>query len=63
MSFFQVVKSVLWSFLGVQSAKNRERDFTKGRASHFIAVGLLMTLLFILTIWGVVQLVMSLVEV
>lgn len=63
MTFFQVVASVLRSFLGVQSAVNRERDFTKGKPVHFIAVGLMLTLLFMFAVWGVVQIVMSMVEI
>jgi hypothetical protein len=43
LTFFQMVGSVMASFFGVQSAEKRERDFTHGRAKHFIAVGILMT--------------------
>jgi DUF2970 family protein len=44
LTFFQMVHSVAASFFGVQSAEKRERDFTHGKAKHFIAVGILMTL-------------------
>ncbi len=54
----QVVASVLASFFGVQSSRNRERDFQHGRPAHYIVVGLLFTVLFILLIVGVVNLVM-----
>lgn len=57
---FQVIGSVLAAFFGVQSNKNRERDFKHGKASHFIIAGLLMTALFVLVVWGVVRLVLSL---
>ncbi len=60
LSFFQVLGSVLSSFFGVQKNETRERDFKHGRARDFILVGLLLTLLFILAVWGVVQLVMHL---
>jgi hypothetical protein len=43
-TFLQMVGSILASFFGVQSAKNRERDFTHGKARAFIAVGILMTI-------------------
>lgn len=56
--FRQVVASVLASFFGVQSSRNRERDFQHGRPAHYIVVGLLFTVLFILLIVGVVNLVM-----
>ena len=57
--FFDVIKSVLASFIGVQSEKTRERDFTHGKAWHFIIIGLILTVLFILALWGVVKLVLS----
>ena len=59
-SFLDTLKSVLAAFFGVQSAKKRERDFTRGKPSHFIIIGLAATVIFILVIWGVVQLVMRL---
>jgi len=55
----QVVKSVLAAGLGVQSSKNRERDFNKGRAGVFIAAGIVFTLVFIATVVTVVRLVLS----
>jgi hypothetical protein len=54
----QVVLSVLASFFGVQSAAKRERDFKHGKASHFIIAGLILTVAFILVVWGVVSLVL-----
>ena len=43
----QTIASVLASFFGVQSSKNRERDFKHGKASHFILIGLLATATFV----------------
>lgn len=43
VSLLQIVGSICASFFGVQSSKNRERDFKSGRAIHFIAVGIAMT--------------------
>ncbi len=60
LSFGALMLSVLSAFLGVQSNANRERDFSKGRLSHFIIIGLLFALIFILTVVGVVNLVMHL---
>ena len=54
----QVFSSVLASFFGVQKNVNRERDFKRGRARDFIIVGAILTILFVFTVWGVVQLVM-----
>ena len=55
----QVVRSVLAASLGVQSSKNRERDFKQGRAGVFIAAGVVFTLLFVATVFTVVQLVLK----
>ena len=58
LSFGQLLKSTFSAFLGVQSNTNRERDFTQGKMSHFIWMGLLFGLVCVLTIIGVVQLVL-----
>jgi hypothetical protein len=58
LSFWELVKSTSSAFLGVQSNTNRERDFSRGKLSHFIWMGLMFGLLFVLTILGVVQLVL-----
>ena len=54
-----VISSVFAAGLGVQSSKNRERDFKQGRASVFIAAGIVFTLLFMGAVFGVVQLVLK----
>ena len=59
MNTFQVVASVFAAGLGVQSSKNRERDFKQGRAGVFIAAGIIFTLLFIGTVITVVRVVLS----
>lgn len=51
-----VILSVLASFFGVQSARNRERDFQHGRPAHFIIVAVGLTVLLILGIWLAVKL-------
>jgi len=58
LSFWELVKSTSSAFLGVQSNANRERDFKRGKLSHFIWMGLLFGMLFVLTLVGVVQLVL-----
>jgi hypothetical protein len=58
-SFFSILGSVLASMFGVQSTRKREVDFTHGKPIHYILVGLLVTAVFILTVWGVVKLVLS----
>lgn len=42
-SLWQTTLSVLSAFFGVQSSRNRERDFTRGNPVHFIVIGLGMT--------------------
>lgn len=51
-----IVLSVLSAFFGVQSEKNRQRDFQRGQPIHYILVGLIMTLLFILLVMIAVKL-------
>ena len=59
MNALQVVGSVFAAGLGVQSSKNRERDFKQGRAGVFIAAGIVVTLLFIGAVITVVRLVLN----
>lgn len=56
--FKSLVFSVLAGALGVQSAKNRERDFKHGKISTYIVAGLIFTGLFIAVIVGVVKIVL-----
>ena len=58
-NILQVFASVLSAFFGVQSSKNKERDFNHGNHKIFIAVGITMTLLFLITIITLVQWVLS----
>ena len=60
LTWLQIFSSVIASFFGVQKNATRERDFTHGRARDFIIVGIVLTLAFILMVWGIVQLVMHL---
>ncbi|MDD3762019.1 MAG: DUF2970 domain-containing protein [Nevskiales bacterium] len=55
VTLLDTIKSVSASFFGVQSSKNRERDFTKGKPIHFIIIGVVMTVLFILAVWTAVK--------
>lgn len=58
-TFWSVLSSAVAALFGVQSSKNRERDFTRGKPIHYIMVGLLVTAVFVLSVWGVVKLVLS----
>ncbi|MFT7300633.1 MAG: hypothetical protein ACI89Z_001094, partial [Porticoccus sp.] len=48
-NFWQIVLSTLAAFLGVQSNKNRERDFKYGNIYVYIVSGLIFTTIFIFT--------------
>lgn len=62
LTFRQMLQSVLAAALGVQSGKNRARDFARGKPSHFILLGLGFTAIFVLIILGVVKLILHLVH-
>ena len=54
-----VIKSILAAGIGVQSDKNRTRDFEQGNPLTFIIDGIVFTLLFIATLALVVGFVLS----
>ncbi|KFX69154.1 hypothetical protein TMS3_0116970 [Pseudomonas taeanensis MS-3] len=58
LTLWEMLQSVLAAALGVQSGKNRSRDFSRGKPSHFIILGLLFTLVFVLILFAVVKLVL-----
>lgn len=58
-SLLDTVFSVLASFFGVQSEKNRIRDFSAGKPVVFIAVAIVLTLVLVLSLWGIVQLLLN----
>ena len=51
MSVWQTVKSVLSAMFGVQSTENRIRDFESGNPKLFIFIGLIATVMFMLTLF------------
>jgi len=59
-TFLQMLHSVLAAAFGVQSGKNRARDFTHGKPSHFVILGILFTVVFALSLIGIVKLVLHL---
>lgn len=58
-TFFDVVKSVLASFFGVQSEAKRKRDFQHGSPVQFILVGIGLTILFIVAVILLVRFILS----
>ena len=59
LTTWQLIVSVLAAMLGVQSDSNRERDFTQGKATTFIAIGIVAVIAFVLGLYAVVTLVLS----
>jgi len=58
LTFWEVLSSTLAAAFGVQSSKNRERDFSRGKPSQFIFMGVAFTAVFVLIMIGVVSLVL-----
>jgi uncharacterized BrkB/YihY/UPF0761 family membrane protein len=56
-SLINTIKSVASAFFGVQSNKNRERDFSQGKLSHFIIVGVIGVFIFIAVLIAIVALI------
>ena len=54
-----LIKSILAAAIGVQSDKNRHRDFEQGNPLAFIIGGFVFTFLFIATIATIVGFVLS----
>ena len=59
LTLLQLISSALAAGFGVQSSKNRKRDFSKGKPGQFIAIGIIFTVLFVLIMIGVVNLVLG----
>ena len=59
LTFWQVLGSTLAAAFGVQSSKNRERDFTRGKAHQFIFMGIGFTVVFVLIMVLIVRQILS----
>lgn len=58
-TFLQIVMSTLAAAIGVQSHKNRERDFTGGNIYTYIAAGVIFTIVFVVVMVLLVKLVLK----
>jgi hypothetical protein len=58
-SLLSFVLSILAAGVGIQSDKNRERDFANGNPLAFVIGGIFFTLLFIASVAIIVGLVLS----
>lgn len=59
LTLLQLVGSALAAAFGVQTSRNRERDFSRGKPIQFIVIGVVLTALFVLMVAGVVSIVLS----
>ncbi|MBA3981101.1 MAG: hypothetical protein C0462_10925 [Alcanivorax sp.] len=58
-NLFQVIWSVLAALFGVQSGRNRERDFRKGKASDYIIVYVILVVALVVGMIVTVNIVLS----
>jgi len=58
LGLLKTLKSVLWAMMGVRAKGKAEQDFTQGRASHFIIIGILFAVVFISVLSFVVNTVL-----
>lgn len=54
-----IVRSVFASLIGVQSQKQYEKDANSSSIVPFIAVGIIMVALFVVTLWVLVNVLVS----
>lgn len=58
-SVWQVVLSTCAAAFGVQTDKNRERDFTEGSVKSYIVAGVVFTMIFVVVLFFIVKLVLN----
>ncbi len=58
-SFVQTAKAVAWSFFGVRSASDYEKDVNQLNPVHVVVAGVVGAALFVLTLIAIVQWVIS----
>ena len=55
LALWEVFQGVFAMFIGVQSEKNRERQFKYGKFYQFLIVGIIVTIIFLLHIMLLVK--------
>jgi len=58
-TLIQTISSILAALFGVQSAKNREHDFTKGDAGNYIGVYVVLVLALVIGMVVTVNMVLD----
>tara|TARA_B100000900_G_C20303124_1_gene603018 strand:- start:159 stop:380 length:222 start_codon:yes stop_codon:yes gene_type:complete len=51
VNLLRYIISVLQAFLGVQSSENRDRDFDQGNPIIFVALAIVLTILFVASLF------------
>lgn len=59
LSWLQMIVSTLAAVIGVQSSKNRKRDFTQGEIKKFIFVAIGFTLCFLVALISLVNILVT----
>ena len=57
LTWSQILRSSLAAGLGVQSSRNRQRDFADGSPRRFIVMGVVLTMLFISSLVTVIRII------
>lgn len=58
VNLFTMIGSIFAMWFGVQTKANRERDFQHGKFHHFAIGGVIFAILFVLFVYGIVQVVL-----
>ena len=59
ITLFSFFGSLVSAWFGLSTKEKRERDFEKGKFSHFIIGGIIFSILFVLMVVGIVNIVLS----
>jgi len=57
LTWSQILRSSLAAGLGIQSSRNRQRDFADGSPRRFIVMGMVLTMLFIASLVTVIRII------
>lgn len=59
ITLMQMLGSVFAAFIGIQSEKNRERDFKKMKPRHVIIAGIMLMILFFSTVMIITRVLLA----
>ena len=58
-NWLRVIKSVIAAGIGVQSDENRKYDFENGKLSHYLIVGFIATVLFVVVLKLIISMIID----